>query len=80
MAVGREPWGSVAEAVVRYRVRVILSGPGVRPVWAPGIPLDKDKPQGSYVGVCPMVEEWTDWIKQWCGSVTVADRWSERLR
>ncbi len=60
-----------------YHATIILSGPGVRPEWAPGKAVNPEKPQGTYIGVASVVEEISDWLNQWGHLLS---RWSERIR
>jgi hypothetical protein len=64
-------------APMTYKVKLKLIGAAVRPEWAPGKAINPERPQGSYVGVASVVEEISDWLKQWGRLV---DCWSERLR
>jgi len=62
---------------MRYRVRIRLLGRDVRPGWAPGRPVNKDDPRGTYVGVSSWVQRWCIELTPWVKGINC---WSERLR
>jgi hypothetical protein len=64
-----------------YQAKVKLLGRGAIPEWAPGRAVNPTSPQGTYIGVSLAVQRWCKEIEDlWYPWITVANRWTERVR